>query len=177
MAVHEILVDATSGLVEACIEFLDVFGTLHLEVADVENLVALGRDFKAFEAGLDGGEYFLGFAVHINGDDVVATGKKKSVVVNPHGVELAGGGVGEADGLVFAIGSEEIELGIALVFGDVVVGVGVDQTGTIGADSVLAHFAKLPHDFGSETPVFDCCHRFADDVLGFLLFLFAAYCQ
>ncbi len=174
VAVHEVFVDAASGLGQPGIETVDGLGTFDGEVADVKNLVAFGGDFEALETRFDGGENLLGLTIDIHGNDGVATGEEDGVVVEPYGVELAFGGVGDADGLRVVGDREEVEFGIAFVLGNVVVGVGIDQTGAVGAEGVLAHFAKLPHEFGSEAAVLYCCHRFSDDAGGILLFVFAA---
>ena len=176
VAVHEVLVDAAGGLVKAGIELVDVGGTLDGEVADVEDSVAFGRDFEAFEATFHRCQDFLRLLVDFHGDNAAATGKEDCVVVEPYGIELAFGGVGEADGLSFVLKVYEIEFSVALVLGYAVIGVGVDQLGAVGTDCELAHLAKFPHDFGCETPIFNFHIGFADDVVE-LLFLLAACCQ
>ena len=170
MTVHEVFVDAASGLVEAGEEGLDVGIAADGDVGDVDDLFAVGGDFEAFEAGFDGGDNLFGLFVDIHLNDIVATGEEDVVVVDEDGVELGGGGVGDADSLcVVLVGLDEVELGIAFVEVHVVVGVGIDDHGAVGAEGELAHFAQLPHNFGGEAAVIDRDNGLADDLVGGLV--------
>ena len=174
MTVHEVFVDTTSGLVETGVEFLDIVGASDGDVANVENLVAFGRNLEPFEACIDGGENGFFLRINVHGNDGVATGEEKGFVVEPHGVELVLDSVGDAYGLPVAFDGDEIELGVAFVLLNVVIGVGIDHTRTVGAYGKFAHFTEFPHNLGSETSILDSNLGFADQRDAFLLLFFAA---
>ena len=59
VAIHEVLVDAASGLVQTGIEIIDLVRTLNGQVGDIENLITVGRDLEAFETSFNSGQHFL----------------------------------------------------------------------------------------------------------------------
>ena len=155
MAIHQILVDAASGLAETGKETVDVGGTLDGEVGDEDDLCAVGRNLKAFEAVFDSGHHLLGFTLDVNGNDVITTGKKEGVRIQPHGVKLVLRGIGKADGTRLAIGWHHIQLGIAFVLLHVVIGGGESDACAVGAHIKFAHFSQLPHQLRGEVAITD----------------------
>ena len=140
MAVHQVLVDAAGGFVEAVEQFVDVVGPDYLFSGDENDGLAVGGQFEAFDSVFNGGYGFLAFAFHIHGDDVVAAAEKQGIVILPHGVEFAGGGGGETHGLA-ALGGHQVEFRVALVLFHTVVGEGVGQLFPVRGDGGFAHLA------------------------------------
>ena len=140
MAIHEILVDAARGFVKAGVEFVEVAGARHGFGGDEDHGFAVGGKFKAFNAALEGAEHFLGTVLYRHGNHFVAAAEEQGVVILPYGVEFAGGGSGEADGLA-AFGGHQVKFGVALVLFHTIVGEGVGQLFPVRGDGCFAHLA------------------------------------
>ena len=174
VTVHEVLVDAAGGLVEAGVEFVEVAWARHGFGGDEDDGLAVGGELEALETALMGGDLFFAAVFHGHGDDVVVAAEEQRLVIVPHEVELGGGCSGEARN-VLALGGHEVDLGVALVLLHVVVGHGVGDLRAVGGDSLLAHLAQRPHHLGGESAILDLDFGFSDDlVTGLLLFLRAA---
>ena len=142
MAVHQVLVDAAGGLVEAGVQLVEVAGTRHGFGGDIDDALAVWGEFEALDAaGLHhAGERLLLFGFHVDRHDVVVAAEKERLAIQPYEVELALGGFGELGG-VAALGGNEVYLGVALVLVHAVVGDGVSDQLAVGGDALLAHLA------------------------------------
>ena len=156
MAVHEVLVDAAGGLVEAGIELVEMVGACDGDGGDVDDRLAVGGHLEALEAALALGHLALLLRLDVHGEYLVAATEHQRVVVEPHGAELAGGSLREAllGGLGAVVG-EQVELHVALVLLHADVLHAIDDMLAVGAHGVLADLSEAPHHLGGEAAVGD----------------------
>ena len=164
MAIHQVLVDASCGLVESGEEFSQMLGTFNRDGADIYQRGAVGSNLEAFEAALTLGNHCLLMVIDIYGKNLVPPAEHNSLVVEPHGIELGGGGGGQSRWFA-TIGRHQIELHIALVLFHADGFHAIDQLAAVGTHVIAGQLPQAPHHFGGEAAVGNRYWLFLDDIL------------
>ena len=154
MAVHEIVVDVGLGLVEVLIE-VAIHALFDLGGDDEQDLIARWGIEEAFDRLLDVGHLFLGATVRGDVPEFALTQVGDSLAVGlPSHSTLAGGGAGELL-LVRAVRVHDVEIGVASVFGDAVVGHRVGDLLAVGRYADVAYATESPEHLGGHLSVLD----------------------
>ena len=154
VAVHKIVIDVGLGLVEVLIE-VAIHALFDLGGDHEQDLIASWGVEESFDRLLDVGHLLLGATVRGDVPEFTLTQVGDSLTVGlPSHSTLAGGGAGELL-LVRAVRVHDVEIGVASVFGDAVIGHRVGDLLAVGRYADVAHATESPEHLGGHLSVLD----------------------